>query len=169
MKKIINGKRYDTKTATEIGGYDNGYSSRDFNWYTEILYQKKTGEYFLSGRGGRMTKYAVSHGNETTGGEEITRLSAEDARTWAEEHLDADEYENLFDVTPDEPATDLQTVGANIRKAREAAGLNQTEFATLVGTTQSMIGRYERGEVDPGVTRVIQIIRALGCTAADIL
>lgn len=78
------------------------------------------------------------------------------------------EYDEL-NVTPDEPATDLQTVGANIRKAREASGLNQTQLASLVGTTQSIIGRYERGEVDPGVTRVIQIIRALGCQPSDIL
>lgn len=169
MKKIIDGKRYDTKTAKQIGYWDNGIYGRDFSRCEEALYQKKTGEYFLWGEGGPMSKYAVSRGNETSGGEEITLMSVGEARAWAEEHLDADEYENLFDVTPDEPATDLQTVGANIRKAREAAGLNQTEFATLVGTTQSMIGRYERGEVDPGVTRVIQIIRALGCTAADIL
>ena len=169
MKKIINGRRYDTKTATLLGEYDNGYSRSDFNWYAEKLYQKRTGEYFLWGRGGPMSKYAESHGNETTGGEEITLMSAGEARTWAEEHLDADEYADLFDVTPDEPATVMQTVGANIRKAREAAGMTQTDLAEKVGSSQSVIGRYERGEMDPTASRLVEIIRAIGCSPADIL
>ncbi len=48
MKKIINGKRYDTETAKLIGS--DGYSNpSDFNYWSEDLYQKKTGEFFLYG------------------------------------------------------------------------------------------------------------------------
>lgn len=46
MKKIINGKKYDTSTAKYLGEYDFGYQS-SFNWYREELYEKKTGEFFL--------------------------------------------------------------------------------------------------------------------------
>lgn len=35
MKKIINGKRYDTDTATSIGGRSHGDNSRDFHYYYE--------------------------------------------------------------------------------------------------------------------------------------
>ena len=47
MKKIINGRLYDTGTAKEIGCYENGYGAGDFRYYYESLYRKRTGEYFL--------------------------------------------------------------------------------------------------------------------------
>ncbi len=41
MKKIINGKRYDTDTAKILGSV--GYSHPgDFNFWVERLYSKKT-------------------------------------------------------------------------------------------------------------------------------
>ena len=63
MKKIIGGngkpwRRYDTETAKAVGSRDNGLSYRDFNHVEETLYRKKTGEFFLHGEGGPMTKYA---------------------------------------------------------------------------------------------------------------
>ncbi len=96
MKKIINGKKYDTDTARFIGYA--GYSHPgDFGFYVEHLYRKRTGEYFLHGIGGAMSKYARKIGlNEWSGGEEIIPLSLEEARKWAEEHLNADEYELAF-------------------------------------------------------------------------
>ena len=104
MKKIINGKKYDTETAKEVGYWSNGGSWRDFSHVQETLYRKKTGEYFLFGEGGPQTRYAVSTGqNSWTGGEKITPLTHENARQWAEEHLDGDEYEAIFgEVTEDE-------------------------------------------------------------------
>ena len=38
MKKIINGRLYDTGTAKEIGCYENGYGAGDFRYYYESLY-----------------------------------------------------------------------------------------------------------------------------------
>ena len=102
MKKIINNKVYDTDTAKQVGAWDNGAGYGDFNHMEETLYQKRTGEYFLHGRGGPMTKYAVSCGNNSwSGGEKIIPLAYENARAWAEEHLDADKYIDLFG-DPDE-------------------------------------------------------------------
>ena len=104
MKKIINGKKYDTETAKEVGYWSNGGSWRDFSHVDETLYRKKTGEYFLFGEGGPQTRYAVSTGqNSWTGGEKIIPLTHENARQWAEEHLDGDEYEAIFgEVTEDD-------------------------------------------------------------------
>ena len=96
MKKIINGRRYDTDTAKILGSA--GYSHPgDFNYWRETLYVKKTGEFFLHGFGGPLSKYARSIAlNEWTGGEEIIPLSLEEAQKWTEENLEAEEYEEIF-------------------------------------------------------------------------
>lgn len=96
MKKIINGKKYDTDTAKNLGSA--GYNHLgDFSFWREELYQKKTGEFFLYGKGGAMSKYARRTGlNEWSGGEEIIPLSPEEARKWAEKNIEAEEYERIF-------------------------------------------------------------------------
>ena len=96
MKKIINGKRYDTDTATLIGNAGYGYPG-DFEYWEENLYRKKTGEFFIHGEGGAMSKYSRKTGhNEWSGGEEIRPLTLREAQDWAEKYLDADEYEKTF-------------------------------------------------------------------------
>ena len=67
-----------------------------------------------------------------------------------------------------ETATLIKT-GQAIRKLREEAGLTQTQLADIVGTTQSMIGKYERGELDFSLTRLVEIARALEITPDKIL
>jgi hypothetical protein len=96
MKRIINGKKYDTDTAKNLGSA--GYSHPgDFAFWSERLYRKRTGEYFLHGIGGAMSKYARRIGlNEWSGGEEIIPLSLEEAQKWAEKHLEVEEFELIF-------------------------------------------------------------------------
>lgn len=97
MKKIIGGKVYDTETAKEMGTYANYGSWRDFNHIEETLYKKKTGEFFLYGEGGPATRYAEPEGqNSWSGGSRIMPMTYDEAREWAEKHLDADEYEEIF-------------------------------------------------------------------------
>ena len=97
MKKIINGKVYDTDTARELGSWANMADRRNFSQFEETLYRKKTGEFFLYGEGGPASKYAQAVGqNEWSGGSRIMPLDFSEARQWAEEHLDADEYESIF-------------------------------------------------------------------------
>ena len=103
MKKIINQKRYDTETARMLSFWENSYNMKDFQWCRETLYQKKTGEYFLHGEGGPMSRYAEPEGiNSWTSGERLMPMSYEEARSWAEEHLDADEYDGLFGDIPED-------------------------------------------------------------------
>lgn len=105
MKKVINGKLYDTETAREVGS-DSYLYPRDFNHWVETLYVKRSGEYFLHGQGGPRSRYAVSVGqNSWEGGEKIIPLSFENARKWAEEHMDADDYAEAFGM-PDEGESD---------------------------------------------------------------
>lgn len=106
MRKIINGKLYDSDTAKSIGS-DSYSNPRDFNYWCEVLYQKRTGEFFLFGEGGPMSRYSRSMGdNSWSGGEQIIPLSYDKARKWAEEHLTVDEYEAAFGL-PDENAEDV--------------------------------------------------------------
>lgn len=104
MKKIINGKVYDTETAQEVGIWSNNLSYRDFGWCSETLYRKKTGEYFIHGKGGPASRYAEAVGSNSWGfGERIMPLTYKEATEWAEKHLDCDEYEQIFGkVTEDE-------------------------------------------------------------------
>ena len=96
MKKIINGRKYDTGTAELVGDYSYSNPS-DFHYVLELLYRKKTGEFFLYGEGGAASVYAEAAGpNERCGGEKIIPFTIEEAKEWAEHHLDADKYEELF-------------------------------------------------------------------------
>ena len=96
MKKIINGKLYNTETAKEVAEYWNGYPGGDFNVIYETLYQKRTGEYFLYCKGGPMTQYAEAVWGGMAYGEQIIPYTEKLAKEWAVEHISADEYMELF-------------------------------------------------------------------------
>lgn len=97
MKKIINGRMYNTDTAKRLCSADNGGSCRDFYHWEEELYQKKTGEFFLYGEGGPASKYSRSCGqNEWCGGCDITPMTEQQAREWMERNATADEYIEVF-------------------------------------------------------------------------
>lgn len=97
MRKIINGKMYNTETAKIMGKYSASCSYSDFHYYSEELYRKKTGEYFLYGNGNAASKYNRRCGtNEWCGGEDIVPMTEDEAKVWAENHLDVDNYINIF-------------------------------------------------------------------------
>lgn len=130
MKKIISGKLYDTETATKVASCYHGDGPRDFRHYSEALYRKRTGEYFLAGEGGPMSHYAVTTGtNSWSGGEKIIPLTYKDAREWAEREMDADDYEAEFGAVSEEETVHLHIslpadVADRIRKAAAAEGLS---------------------------------------------
>lgn len=97
MKKVINGRMYDTTTARCVADWDNGlYGDRLYYW-EESLYKKKTGEFFLYGWGGPGTHYSRSCGsNSWCGGEEIQPLSEAEARKLVEKHCNGEEYVEIF-------------------------------------------------------------------------
>jgi len=98
MKKIIEGKAYDTDTAEEIV-YHCYSHLKDFNYIEETLYRTKKGNFFLVGRGGAMTRYAraVSKGCWCSGtGWEI--LSTGEALAFCESHGNAEIIEKYFSI-----------------------------------------------------------------------
>ena len=96
VRKIIDGRAYDTDTATEVGSRDNGLEWADLAHECETLYRKRTGEYFVHGEGGPRTRYARRCEGGWSGGEAITPVSYDEARGWAEGCLDAGAYEREF-------------------------------------------------------------------------
>ena len=97
MKKVINGKRYDTETATKVA--DDSYSNYgDFGYWSEEIYRTKRGNWFLVGEGGAMSPYARAVGqNETRGGSVIIPFTKKEALAWLEAHTeDSEAYEEYF-------------------------------------------------------------------------
>ena len=136
MKKIISGKKYDTDTAQEVGSC---YFSNpgDFHHYSEKLYRKKTGEFFLYGEGGPMSKYAKQiELNIWSGGKAIIPLTYKEATEWGEAHLDGDEYEEVFGEVSEslEAITVTYSIptaaAALIKREAEKAGKSQSSLIT---------------------------------------
>ena len=71
MKKIINGRKYDTETAKEIG-------------------------YWSNGEGGALTQYSRDTWDGRTGSSQIILMTENEAKEWSENKLSCDEYEALF-------------------------------------------------------------------------
>lgn len=110
MKKVINGSRYDTDTAKKLAEWESGQNYNDLSWYSETLYRTKAGKWFLHGKGNAATAYAdrASDGWSAPA-ERVVPLSEAAAKSWAEQHLDADEYTSIFAV-----ASDGETVQATV-------------------------------------------------------
>lgn len=97
MRKIIDGKKYDTETAVEVGYYSNELSKRDFGWCEETLYRKRNGEFFLHGGGGGLSPYAhyFPDGSRCEG-ESIIPMTDTEAQRWCERHLSYGKYVEMF-------------------------------------------------------------------------
>lgn len=144
MKKIISGKVYDTATARCIGGISYRLSDRLYGW-SEDLYCKRTGEYFLHGEGGPGSKYSEPAGpSETRGSERIYPLSYDDARAWAAQHLTADEYAAEFgEITEGDASIRLNlyiSASTAERARREAAKAGITISAYIESAIKRDLG-----------------------------
>jgi len=73
----------------------------------------------------------------------------------------------------DSPSTDLSatlvSLGAVVRKRREAVGLSQDELGHLAGLHRTYIGSVERGERNVTVASLILICRALQMRPHELL
>lgn len=96
MKKIINGKVYNTETAKIIYEYDNNLFVTDFAFYSESLYKTKKGVYFLLKEGGPMSPVARCDGQNTFGGMDIEALTIDKAKEYLINHQALNACENEF-------------------------------------------------------------------------
>ena len=96
MRKIIQNKLYDTEKATLVATYHD-------NTCAERLYRKRTGEFFIHGRGSSdHDDYAVWKGNRVTGSEQIKPLTPKRAMAWATKHLNRQQYNDIFGAAADD-------------------------------------------------------------------
>jgi len=111
MRRIIEGKVYDTATADWLANMDSlmGKSEdwlanmdslvgkSDFRYWREDLYRTKKGAYFLVGKGKTMSHWAehTGNGNEGGPGEGIRVLTEKEAREWVEKYANS-QYERIF-------------------------------------------------------------------------
>lgn len=56
-----------------------------------------------------------------------------------------------------------------IAEARKARGFTQEQLANAIGTTQQTINRWECGIVDPQVSKIEAISKALGITVSFLM
>ena len=136
MKKIINGKLYNTDTAKRLGEWVNDITD-NLHWVSETLYQKQRGEFFLHGEGGPGSKYAEPSGQGSwSSGEKIIPLSYDAAQAWAEEYLDVNAYQAAFGPVEEDDSTvrRLISMPASVeeRVKREAAQAGMSISAYIV-------------------------------------
>lgn len=109
MKRIIKNKVFDTETARAVGTVEHGDSGADTR-YSETLYRKKTGEYFVYGQGGSNTRYAVADDSGWIPGENIMQLRYEQAREWAKAELPDEIYRKEFVQEESKPNANRTTL-----------------------------------------------------------
>ena len=97
MKKVIDGKVYDTETAEQIASTTFSKYG-DLTYWSEKLYRTRKGNWFIAGEGGAMSPYARSIGqNEIGGGSAIIPLTRVKALSWLEAHTpDSEAVEKYF-------------------------------------------------------------------------
>ena len=91
MIQVIDGKRYNTETATLIFEYWNGHMQSDFKHRTKSLYLTPKGSWFIHHVGGALTDMAQSIGNSSHGSACVEAITADDAYGFLESHSDEPE------------------------------------------------------------------------------
>lgn len=128
MKKNINNKVYNTDTANIIGRIESETSDSD-HYFAEELYQKKTGEFFIHGFGNKLSKY----GKFETGDEKIVPISYETAESWAKEHLEALEYNKIFQEKSNKKTIKTISIRDDIyQKGKMIAVKRRISFSELI-------------------------------------
>ena len=94
MKRIIEGKIYNTETAECLCNVGNNLVSSDFRHDHSKLFVTKKGAFFVAGGGGPLSRWSVSVGNNgTSGSSGIYLVTRDEARVMLESD---DKGEELF-------------------------------------------------------------------------
>ena len=96
MKKVINGKLFDTEKSEVICEHEFS-NPGDFKHVYEALYKSPNGQFFIEYSGGPMSKYSVCCGQNHTSGSSGIRLVEEDeAKEFAEAYGTSKDYVKAF-------------------------------------------------------------------------
>ena len=94
MKKIINGRRYDTDKATMVATIESRLPYTDFHYYEELLYRSPRGGWFLVGAGGALSRWGG--GFNGGAGTSIVPLSDAETKQWLESAEETHAIEEYF-------------------------------------------------------------------------
>lgn len=99
MKKVIDGKVYNTETAVLLATWHNDLPDNDFSSLLEKLFVTKKGQHFLYGNGGALTWCAQRSGNGSYGGKVIKLMGSNEALAWCERReINCDLVAALFEI-----------------------------------------------------------------------
>lgn len=144
MKKVKNGKVYDTETAEVVGCFESGKPG-DMYHFAEELYRKRTGEFFLYGYGGPASKYGVPIGDcNWSGSDEIIPISYPAAQKWAEEHLTGDEYEEIFGLSEEKEGKAVVYLYLPARKVDEYKQAAAKSGTSLTAYIEGLLEKAEK-------------------------
>mgnify|MGYP001581890750 CR=1 FL=1 len=95
MRRVIDGKAYDTRTADLLAVASYRHKG-DFRAWAEELYQTPGGRYFLAGHGGPLSEWVrKSNENVWYGGSGIRVLTEAEALGWVGRWA-PEEYKSIF-------------------------------------------------------------------------
>lgn len=95
MRKIINGKIYDTESSLLLAECSQ-YESNNFRCVYERIYITQNGSFFLHGEGGPLSKYGCTEGNTSYSASTIIPLSNDEAYDWCEDNNEIEVIEECF-------------------------------------------------------------------------
>lgn len=100
MKKIINGRRYDTDTAELLCNLECKAFAGAWDWHDTALYRTKSGAFFLAGwgMGGSMWGEELYDCTDRVRGEGLRVLTNEEAREILEQEDQVEIIEAFFEV-----------------------------------------------------------------------
>ena len=97
MRRVIEGKIYDTTTANRIVDVSSsGVSPSDFRWHETALYRTNKGAWFVAGRGNAMSRWAQSFENSMGPGCGIRPLTSDEVKELLERHEETELLEEYF-------------------------------------------------------------------------
>jgi hypothetical protein len=105
MKAVINRKRYDTDTATELAGWGQGLPGWASKWWYVTLYVTKAGNHFRHEEGSDLSKYAPSckGGRKRVGASGITPMTYEEAVAYSKYRWGAGGRKDYAALIKDDP------------------------------------------------------------------
>ena len=135
MKKIINGKVYDTDKAQLIAeAHHDNVNDADGKSLKQWLYRKKTGEFFVKAEGASIELQNIfQHGYKPNAG--IYPLTYEHAQRWAERELTADQCGSIFG----DPEDDDTQVSVNLSMTAKVANTLKQNAAKAGMTVSAYI------------------------------
>jgi len=98
MRKVIDGKVYDTKTADFVCDISPPGSNRgDFRFEDTGLYKSPKGTFFIAGEGGPLSRWAQAEGqNGRRSGEGLQLLEIEAAKVLCQQHGSVEDFTEAF-------------------------------------------------------------------------